>query len=508
MEADNQTRWKYPLLLLGFAIAGLAVMLRDSFMSMVSVWESSSDTYAHGYVILPISLWLIWRKRNLLSTISPRPDYRAFGVVLILAFVWLLGRIAGAQVVEHYTFVGLTISFFWALLGWQFVWSFFFPLAFLLMMVPAGEFMVDPLIYFTADFTVLMVQAIGIPVFREGTYFTLPSGHWSVVTGCSGIRYFLSSVVLGWLFAYLTYRTWWKRVAFGLAAIIVPILANGLRATLIVLIAHYSDMQLALGVDHFIYGWVWFGIVMLLMFWVGNIWREDDVAPDLLPSSTHAKATSKRSFLILAFAMLATIASVWGYEHELANRSPVESPLNNFAQPGNGWSTTDQPLSTWRPEWSGMDDARLINLQKGTDQVTLFMGWYGTQKQDSELVNAKNTLVREKHPEWRKTTQKSWQTNISGHPLTVNRALLDTPVNNQRMVVWQWNRLSGEDTISPSEAKIKLALSKLLGMADAGAVVILAAPYQEQPEEADAVLSRFLNDLKPAINRTLDQAGS
>ena len=31
-------------------------------------------------------------------------------------------------------------------------------------------------------------------------------------------------------YAYLTYRTHWKRVAFSLAAIIVPIFANGMRA--------------------------------------------------------------------------------------------------------------------------------------------------------------------------------------------------------------------------------------------------------------------------------------
>lgn len=50
--------------------------------------------------------------------------------------------------------------------------------------------------------------------------------------------------------------------------------------------------------------------------------------------------------------------------------------------------------------------------------------------------------------------------------------------------------------------------SKLLSKPDAGAVIILAAPYHEQPEEADAVLHRFITDLKPAINQTLDQTGS
>lgn len=507
MEGDNQIGWKYPLLLLAVAIIGLAGFLHESFLSMVRVWDSSSDTYAHGYIILPISIWLIWRKRNLLMSVVPQPDYRAFSAVILLAFVWLFGRIAGAQVVEHYTFVGLAISFVWALLGWNFVWSFFFPLVFLLMMVPAGEFMVEPLIYFTADFTVFMVQAIGIPVYREGTFFSLPTGQWSVVTGCSGIRYFLSSVVLGWLFAYLTYRTWWKRVVFGVAAVIIPILANGFRATIIVLIAHFSDMQLALGVDHFIYGWVWFGIVMLLMFWVGNIWREEDDVIALSPSAMPTQGASKRIFLVFALVLVAMVATAWAYEHKLVSRSPAESPLNSFSV-GNGWSITDQPVTTWNPEWSGTDDERLITLQKGADRLLFFMGWYGTQEQDSELVNEKNTLVREKHPEWRKTTQKVWQTNISGYPLEVNRALLDAPAMNQRMVVLQWNRLSGQDTISLIKTKLKLAWNKLLGKSDAGAVVIIAAPYHEHPQEADAVLVRFLEDLKPAINRTLDQTGS
>ena len=58
---------------------------------------------------------------------------------------------------------------------------------------------------------------------------------------------------------------------FVALSVIVPIVANGLRAYMIVMIAHLSDMKLALGVDHLIYGWVFFGLVMLLLFWVGLV---------------------------------------------------------------------------------------------------------------------------------------------------------------------------------------------------------------------------------------------
>ena len=61
---------------------------------------------------------------------------------------------------------------------------------------------------------------------------------------------------------------------FVALSVIVPIIANGMRAYMIVMIAHLSDMKLALGVDHLIYGWVFFGIVMLLLFWIGSFWRE------------------------------------------------------------------------------------------------------------------------------------------------------------------------------------------------------------------------------------------
>ncbi len=103
-----------------------------------------------------------------------------------------------------------------------------------------------------------------------------------MVEGCSGLRYLIASITLGVLYAYLTYRSWKRRLLFSIAAMIVPIFANSGRAYMIVMIAHLSDMKLALGVDHYIYGWVFFGIVMLLLFWIGSFWREDDQ-----PESAH-----------------------------------------------------------------------------------------------------------------------------------------------------------------------------------------------------------------------------
>jgi exosortase A len=156
----------------------------------------------------------------------------------------------------------------------------------LLFAVPFGEFLLPPLMEQTADFTVFALRATGIPVYREGLYFTIPSGNWSVVEACSGLRYLIASITLGFLYAYLTYHSIRRRAIFVVVSVIVPIVANWLRAYMIVMIGHLSSMKLAVGVDHLIYGWLFFGLVMLILFWVGSFWREDFAQPSETPVST------------------------------------------------------------------------------------------------------------------------------------------------------------------------------------------------------------------------------
>jgi exosortase A len=169
----------------------------------------------------------------------------------------------------------------WAVLGTRVVRALAIPLGFLFFAVPFGEFLLPTLINWTADFTVAALRASGVPVYREGHFFTIPSGNWSVVEACSGLRYLIASFMVGCLYAYLSYRSIQRRVAFIAASIIVPIVANWMRAYIIVMLGHLSGNKIATGVDHLIYGWLFFRLVMMLLFWIGGRWREslDDVVP-------------------------------------------------------------------------------------------------------------------------------------------------------------------------------------------------------------------------------------
>lgn len=498
--------WWMAFALLGATWAAIVALLYPSAASMVSIWNSS-ETYTHGYVILPIALWLVWRKRETLLALPAAGDFRALPLVAVLGVAWLAARVAGIQVGEHYTLVALLMTSVWALLGWPLIWTLLFPIAYLLFMVPSGEGLTAPLIDFTADFTVFTLRALGFPVYREGSFFSIPSGDWSVVEACSGVRYFLSSLVLGWLYAYLTYRTWWKRLAFGIASIIVPIFANGFRAVLIVLIAHYSDMTLAMGVDHFIYGWVWFGLVMLALFWIGNRWREDPLgtAPSGAQEPGAVTLAKPRVAWPAALAMLALVAIFPGYERHLSNQPPVPSPLSALS-PAAGWQTLGAPFTDWKPRWVGADERRTLFVGKGADAVMVHVAWYGSQRQDSELINSQNVLVPERDETWRKTTESGRTVNLpSGDLLKVREALVDSRKNGQRLLVWYWNRVQGQSVVSGVQTKLQLAWRKLFGQSDSGAVVIIAALYQDQPAEAEPALLRAVTELGPSFQQTLDR---
>jgi len=288
-------------------------LFSSTIESMVAIWWRS-DTYSHGFLIAPISAWLIWRQRHRLEGLTTDIYWPALLGVMVAGFIWLVGQLVDALVVQQFALVLLWICGVVHLLGIRVSKPLSFALLFLFFMVPVGEDLVGPMMNFTADFTVWLVKLSGIPVYREGLFFSLPSGNWSVVEACSGVRYLIASFCLGCLYAYLTFQRLSKRLLFVLLALLVPVLANGLRAYGIVMIGHLSDMSLATGVDHLIYGWLFFGLVMLALFSIGALFSDRSTSATDLNQQTQGLAHQQAE----AVGDL-RLSMEWGKERTLAS---------------------------------------------------------------------------------------------------------------------------------------------------------------------------------------------
>lgn len=504
LPATPRSNWLQPgALAIGIMLI-LTAVFWPTFYSMAEVWERS-ETFTHGYLIFPISAWLIWRKRDVLAQVQPSPDLRGLILLAAAGAGWLLADAGSVNVVAQYAFITMLIAAVWTLLGWAFVRAAFFPLMFLFFAVPVGEFLIQPLMGVTADFTVAMLQFTGIPVYREGTFFTIPSGNWSVVEGCSGLRYLIASVTLGVLYAYLTYRSWKRRLLFSIAAMIVPVFANSGRAYMIVMIAHLSDMKLALGVDHYIYGWVFFGIVMLLLFWIGGFWREDDQPePEIaMPRAAAAGSMPARPMVLVALGALA-VAGLWPAYAAWLNARPLpDMPVLQVEAEG-GWQPA-AAFTTWVPHWVGADRQLRQPYAQAGRKVMLELNYYVTQRQDAELINSQNFMIRQKDPLWSNVGESIATVEIGGQPRQVRQAKMRGS-DGQRLLVWQWNLINQRPVVNDHVAKLILALDRVRLQRDDGLSVLIATPYDETEfEAAAATLARFAADMEPAIGRTLDQ---
>jgi exosortase A len=499
--------WPVPAALVLAAIVWLLGWYGETAAWAVRTWKVSG-TYAHGFLIFPISAYLIWTRRREVAAISPRPDFIAVGILAALGFVWLLANLADVMVMQQYALVGMICALVWTVLGRRVFWTLLFPLTFLFFAVPVGDFLLAPLIKFTADFTIGALHLTGIPVYREGTFFSVPSGNWSVVEACSGLRYLIASFTLGCLYAYLTYRSPVRRVIFALVSVGLPILANGLRAYMIVMIGHLSDMRLAVGFDHVVYGWLLFGLVMLLLFWVGSFWREDqtgDTMARALPSGIPVQPNLPAH--ALAGILSALVVAVWpafantrGADSVVAREVSLRLPTAE-----NGWAPVNERVSDWLPRFYGARRELMQTYEKNGVRVALLIKYYRNQRRGSELVSSDNRFVPTEDHTWGKVGDAPLKVPIAKGALQVREIRLRSA--HQRLLLWHWYWIEGEPVTNGYLAKVMQAKQLLLQNRDDAAALFLFTALGDSVTDQRSALEDFVHTHLDQIQSRLTEAG-
>jgi exosortase A len=479
----------------------------QTFMAMARTWWRT-ETYAHGLLVLPMFGYLVWRVRDRLAAAPVRPYAPALAGVALAGFIWLLGDLSATIGVQQFGMVAMVPLAVCAVLGRSVVRIIAFPLAFLFFAIPFGGFMLPWLMEMTADFTVSALRLSGVPVYREGMSFLIPSGAWSVVEACSGLRYLIASFMVGTLYAYLTYRSPRRRLLFIGLSLVVPLVANWLRAYLIVMLGHLSDNRLAAGVDHLIYGWVFFGMVMLAMYWIGAKWREDlnDVPPPRAPLSDGATVPwlPRRSAAVALLALLAVV--VWkpaaqALDAQAASGPVVLQPL----VPAAGWTLAERPLVEWTPSTLDTPTAALTQaFRREGDTVVLHIAYYRNQSETSEAVRGEGELTGNNDLQWKRTGVRNINVRIAGQDASALRAENIGP--RDRLIAWRWYWVGGRMTANPYAAKAYLAWSALRGHGDDSAAVVLYTRKHDAADHGDTRLADFVADMSPQLLAHLRRA--
>ena len=485
--------------------ATIAAIFWPTFSTLLGLGRDS-DYSSHGALVVLVTLVLVWGLRAKLATLPIRPFLPGLIGLIVLGFVWLSGELVFTRVLTQFAVLSMIPMTILTLLGFRWVAAMAFPLAVLMFAVPIWSPLVPTLVKWTAKFAELGIRASGVPIFREGAYFVLPSGNWSVADTCSGVAFFSTCLLLGVLYAWTIYDSYAKRFIFVVGSAVIGIVGNWVRVYLTIMIAHHTDNRL-LRDDHYTFGWLLFAVFLFVFCWFGWRYRDTDEPQRNLrptnPLETREHAPSRALLAAISLAALAILAGWPILKTKLL--SPQESNGVRIANlsPQAGWSRQENSNLGWMPEISNPTQIRVQVFEKSGQRVDVFIGVFQNEHWNSKLVTSANHLTGGDKSNWNLVDRGSARTELSGKPLQVKTGVVLGRAS--RALAWHWYWVDGVSTGNDLHAKFQQLTMRLQGMPNASAWVSIYTGANVSAEVSSKLLNDFMHDMGGSLERALLQ---
>lgn len=443
-------------ILLYTSLAVLVVALYwSTFRTMGQLWTLTA--YQYGFIVPPIAAYLLWRRRDLLAIAPLRPA--AFGLVTLPALVaaWLVARSSAIQIVEHFAVLAMIPTAALAAGGWAAFRVAAFPLLFVLAALPVGDGLIPQLMVIAAHIADALLNLFGIPAYRQGQVFVLSGGSFEVADVCSGLMYLLAGTVVSILFAQINYRKTWKRIAFVVCAAVLFVVANGVRAFIVMAVASATEMRWLAGKDHVYFGHAMFAVLILALFWFAA--RFADPEPEVTMEAARLPAMPSRIPIVgwgLVAALLAlgpimaaqrdSQASVAGPEVTLPALSGCEGLAN--------WALD------WKPLMGGPDVEASGSYACATSRVHVYLATYRTQAQGRELIADGNQLVDKRIAAYLERGRGEFR-DAAGEAVRIY-TLYGRPSGTE-LAIGYWYSVNGRPAFSSVEVKLREAIAAVTG---------------------------------------------
>ena len=257
------------------ALVGLIAAYVPTFVDLAfGAWQS--DDNIHGPIVLLVSLYLLWLKRDrFLDESRGNPLLGLFLVVPGLLF-YIVGRSQGILILEIGSLLPVLAGVMLSLGGPGALRATAFPILFLAFMVPLPAVLVDavtgPLKQHVSIWADAILYNLGYPISRTGVILSIGPYQLLVADACSGLHSIFTLSSLGILYLYLIERKGWLHNLF-IAACILPIafIANVTRVIVLVLVTYYLGDEAGQGFIHGFAGMLLFVVALCLLFAVDAV---------------------------------------------------------------------------------------------------------------------------------------------------------------------------------------------------------------------------------------------
>lgn len=492
----------------------LAFLYQSTFTWLLKTWQEDKE-FSHGFLVPLISIWLVWLKREQLASLVARPS-PVFGALIILlsGFLLLAGRAGGFVLAEGISLLFILPGIILFLLGWDYLKALALPLAYLNFMVPWMEEIMNhlhrPFQLLSANLGALLLNGLGIPVFRDGINIMLPGVSMEVARGCSGVQFLLSVIALGIPLVYLTQKTWTRGIIVIAFSVGISIPTNGARVALAGIMGHLYGSGSFHGPFHIFQGLFVSYVGLIALFVVNwlvcktpsrfetklyNRWKlhpQESIDP---PEET--------SRLYLFPLVLILLIGIGVYVHLYGSPGPVlpKRALVEFPLSIDDWEGRNSAWLRGDSYFPGVDNGLTRTYRNASGrEINLYIGYFASQQHGKSLINYHANPLRKGI---RQVSGNLNDPQQGAGPQTVN---LSFPlINGTPYIAVFWYRFPSGELTQRVQTKLKGVTDAVIYRRNNGAVILLAGRPANKGEEESVTndLLAFARILAPTLQEYL-----
>jgi exosortase A len=477
-------------------------MFQYEVVNAVEAWEIY-PAYSHCFLIIPISAWLVWRKRAQLAHMVPSVSPKGLFIIPFLILAWLAGYFTAINEVRQFSVVGMIIAAILIMLGPQVFRVVAFPAVYLFFLVPFGQYFIPPMQQFTVWFTDLGLSLLSVPHYTEGTIIELPNGRFEIADACAGLRFLTATIALGVLFVQLSYRKWWKAAAFLAACVVVPLIANGLRCIGTMALAYWTNDFATVAENHITAGFIFNVVILMIMFWIGSLFRDDHfgTAPSKqteIPPVQRSGLSAVGAAILLMIATGPTLA-YWQENRSIATNASTLA----FPRVGAGWSVLP-PSGSWYPVYASPDQElnnRIAPQSLEAAAVDVKVLYYARIRKKSSLIATTNRLWEA--IVWHGIESRNVEARLGTDLIRFDENIIANSSTSERRIIWSSYWLDGQFTTSAIRVKLLQLKGMILGHEGTALITFstsINGPVEDGRERMKSALA-VLGDMPENLNK-------
>ena len=473
---------------LAAVLVAVVLLYWPAVLSLHVLWvDGELTTYTHGYLIVGLSCWLLFRDRAQLAQAAghgPGTMERLAWLAVLLGtgLLWEWMYRAGIQIAVQMLLPALLLVSIGATFGWRTARVSLFPLAFLVFAIPIWDYL-NPVVHeLTVVAVRLILRMIGIPVYFTGDEVHIPEGVFEIEDGCSGLHFLMVALAIGTFVGELRGSKLRGRLGWLALAAAFAILVNWFRVSTIVLLGHYTDMQhYIVRVSHYYYGWVLFAIALIVYFALERRVPLPPEAPPAIGRGEPARSVAITPWLVVVIVIAAVPAAM--------NRV-IDTRMQHAAdvtRSPTGWSTQTVEQSGWRPVQVGADREFMQIHTQGGNSVEAYLAQYFVQHPAKKLGGSGNRIEGD--------AAVLAMADVSG-PLGA-WGEMKISEQDQASLVWFQYRAAGHTFVSATRAQLVYGMTTMLSLQSTPASVRALRVRCANDDECIAAretLRKFISD--------------